>query len=50
MRGVIARAGDGSPMEIRAGAVVLAARGFEANPQLRAGYRSAELGDRKSVV
>src|SRR3954466_1104829 len=36
--GVVVRSPDGARSELRAGAVVLAAGGFEANPRLRASY------------
>jgi tricarballylate dehydrogenase len=36
--GVVVRRGDGAREELRAGAVVLAAGGFESNPRLRAAY------------
>ncbi|KAJ3577770.1 hypothetical protein NPX13_g2790 [Xylaria arbuscula] len=38
VRGVIAQGPDGKTQEIHAGAVILAAGGFEANPRLRAQY------------
>jgi tricarballylate dehydrogenase len=36
--GVVARAADGTRSEVRAGAVVLAAGGFESNPRMRAAH------------
>lgn len=38
VRGVMVQGPEGPPQEIEAGAVILAAGGFEANPQLRAAY------------
>jgi tricarballylate dehydrogenase len=38
IRGVVVRSPEGARSELRAGAVVLAAGGFESNPRLRAAY------------